>query len=310
MTAPVYNGNAANISPAAPVNIASSTNATPIIFQTSAPHGLLDGQDVNVQGHQVNTAGNGIWQIGVTDSTHFKALGSVGNGVGAATGTVQSLTPTAGVTLVDGSTAPTAGAFNTPSEANLDIGAYLFERTGAYKLVKYAHGSITDDTGATWNSFTFTADSTWTALGTPTTLAAVNSSPFVSQSDLIVAEFDFNARIVTGLTGGLDAQVQFALFANMPVPGGTPPYIRVPGSLRKVAVSEPGSGSNSITVGIHLSSAFAAGSGSFPTGNSLGINLTVQAWTPSRADIASQIVTLIGDYTAQIRVYRLTGVPQ
>jgi hypothetical protein len=314
MTAPTYNGNAANISPAAAVNVASSTNATPIVFQTSAPHGLLDKQDVEVQGHAVNTAGNGVWQIGFVDSTHFQALGSVGNGVGGATGSVQSLTPTGFVTLVDGTVAPTAGAFNTPSQANLDIGAYLFEKTGAYKLVKYARASNTDDTQSAWDTFTFAANGTWTQSASNTLIAAVNSAPFINQGDVIEIDFDVSVAWITAGTGGSSSAFQLGLFASMFAPGVAPPAaIRVPGSAHQAGISNPSvaaGGSNQSAMALHLSAAFAAGSGAFPTGNSLGLNLYVQARTFGMANISSQLVSMTGDYVAQVRVFRLTGVPQ
>lgn len=76
-------------SDAAAVNIASSTNATPTVITTAAPHGLVDGEVVTITGHLVNTAPNGSRIVDVQTATTFAIPGLAGNGVGANTGTVQ-----------------------------------------------------------------------------------------------------------------------------------------------------------------------------------------------------------------------------
>ena len=73
---------------AAPRAITSSTNASPIEITMAAPHGYATGQKVTVAGHLVNTAANGSWEITVTGASTFELNGSVGNGVGGATGTL------------------------------------------------------------------------------------------------------------------------------------------------------------------------------------------------------------------------------
>jgi hypothetical protein len=72
---------------AAPRAIASSTNASPIEVTTAAPHGYTTGQKVAIVGHTVNTNANGRWVVTVTGASTFELDGSVGNGVGGATGT-------------------------------------------------------------------------------------------------------------------------------------------------------------------------------------------------------------------------------
>lgn len=80
--------------------ITSSTNATPIVV-TSTAHGLTNGDIVSITGHLVNTAANGIWQIGSVAANTFALLdpitggNSVGNGVGGATGRAVCLGPSA-----------------------------------------------------------------------------------------------------------------------------------------------------------------------------------------------------------------------
>lgn len=75
-------------STAAPLNIASSTNANPIVVTTSASHGLITGQVVTIAGHLVNTTANGTWAVTVLSPTTF-SIPIAGVGVGAGTGTVQ-----------------------------------------------------------------------------------------------------------------------------------------------------------------------------------------------------------------------------
>ncbi len=80
----------------APINIASSTNATPIVITTSSAHGLVTGDYVSVAGHNTNTNARGVWRVGTTPtSTTFQILqidgtNTTGNGVGGATGTITN----------------------------------------------------------------------------------------------------------------------------------------------------------------------------------------------------------------------------
>jgi hypothetical protein len=69
-------------------SISSTTNATPIAVTMWAVLGFSTGDRVSITGHLVNTAANGVWTVTVTSTTAFTLDGSVGNGVGAATGTV------------------------------------------------------------------------------------------------------------------------------------------------------------------------------------------------------------------------------
>jgi hypothetical protein len=69
-------------------SITSSTNATPISV-TSTAHGYATGDTVVITGHTTNTNANGTWEITNTGANTFTLDGSVGNGVGGATGTVR-----------------------------------------------------------------------------------------------------------------------------------------------------------------------------------------------------------------------------
>lgn len=73
--------------PNSAMNIASSTNASPIEI-TINNHGLDTGMQVVIVGHLVNTAANGTWTIIKTGANTFTLTGSTGNGIGGASGTV------------------------------------------------------------------------------------------------------------------------------------------------------------------------------------------------------------------------------
>lgn len=75
-------------SDATPIAIVSSTNATPIVV-TTLTNTLATGDLVTISGHLVNTAANGTWRVTRITATTFSLLGSIGVGVGGATGTVQ-----------------------------------------------------------------------------------------------------------------------------------------------------------------------------------------------------------------------------
>lgn len=68
------------------VRIVSSTNSTPITVNTDAAHGLTAGDAISIYGHKVNTAANGNWIVASAGGTSLTLTGSIGNGVGGATG--------------------------------------------------------------------------------------------------------------------------------------------------------------------------------------------------------------------------------
>lgn len=152
-------GQPSNISqvptPAATVNIASSTNASPTVITTSTAHGLQTGMAIIINGHLVNTAVNGIWIATVLTSTTFKIStfsgfpGTFVNGVGVgvATGTVQSLA-FPGITIPeDAVTDIDAASVNVGLEGLADMTAWL-----AYKVLSnmtiLAGGSMIFSSGA------------------------------------------------------------------------------------------------------------------------------------------------------------------
>jgi hypothetical protein len=83
---PSYTGSSSEIA------IQSSTNASPIVI-TSAAHGLVTGDTVEISGHTINTFANGMWEVTrLTDDT-YSLDGSTGNGVGGATGVGRNMSP-------------------------------------------------------------------------------------------------------------------------------------------------------------------------------------------------------------------------
>jgi hypothetical protein len=89
-TALVASDPASSLSWFNPVNIASSTNANPSVITTAAAHGYTSGDVVEILSHLVNTNANGTWVVTVLSTTTF-SIPQPGNGVGAATGTVQKM---------------------------------------------------------------------------------------------------------------------------------------------------------------------------------------------------------------------------
>jgi hypothetical protein len=73
-----------------PVNIASASNANPIVITTAVAHGLATGDVVEIANHAVNTNANGVWVVTVTSSTVFN-IPQAGNGAGVATGTAMKM---------------------------------------------------------------------------------------------------------------------------------------------------------------------------------------------------------------------------
>ena len=103
-------------------SITSSTNATPISV-TSTAHGYATGDTVVITGHTTNTNANGTWEITNTGANTFTLDGSVGNGVGGASGTVRLRNNTrvklaSAVTQNIASTGPGRAAWTNAAGAN------------------------------------------------------------------------------------------------------------------------------------------------------------------------------------------------
>jgi hypothetical protein len=68
--------------------IVSSTNASPIVV-TATAHGYAVGDIVTIAGHLVNTAANGVFELSAVSANTMTLKGSVGTGIGGATGTTS-----------------------------------------------------------------------------------------------------------------------------------------------------------------------------------------------------------------------------
>ena len=78
-----------------PIVVIGATNASPIVIQSSTPHGLTTGQVVLGSCASGNTAMNANFAVTVVDSTHFSLNGSNGNGTWTSGGFFVGGTPIA-----------------------------------------------------------------------------------------------------------------------------------------------------------------------------------------------------------------------
>lgn len=199
----------------APIAIASSTNASPIVVTTAAPHGYGTGTwTVQIVGHQVNTAANGLWQAEVTGASTFRLIGSTGTGVGGATGVAQNMSVGPVVTLpADGDLAD-AASVNGPNESAADVAPYLFQRVGAYNLhAVYQTGTFTSQT----NTFSSTAltTATWVPLTGLTDIFSASSDRYLASGDLLEVEFGTTILLTRGI-----AVVRYAMAIGLTLNGG------------------------------------------------------------------------------------------
>lgn len=74
-----------------PTLISSSTNANPSVVTTASAHGLVVGDVVEVAGHAVNTAINGVWLLATVGSTTTFTVPTPANGAGVATGQAMKM---------------------------------------------------------------------------------------------------------------------------------------------------------------------------------------------------------------------------
>ena len=143
-----YAGRPGNEGVAAVLSVIDATNATPIVVQTSAAHGLQEGERVYVYGVTGNLAANTLAYVHVTDVDKFAlyqawsggavALPIAGSGAYVAGGLAQPLGWASTLQLPSDGDAINAASVNTATEGEGDREAWLVERTGAYRLVSAA----------------------------------------------------------------------------------------------------------------------------------------------------------------------------
>lgn len=124
------------------VHVSSSTNATPIAVTTSAPHGAETGDTVVIDAHLINTAANGSWEVIVTSTTTLLLIGSTGNGVGGATGTLRCASFGSDVTIPSVGDPRQISGINVALEGLADRSALLLYLLNFSQQV-YAGGATT-----------------------------------------------------------------------------------------------------------------------------------------------------------------------
>ena len=114
--------------------ILSSTNSAPIQVTIATPVAWSDQDTIAIENHQTNTNANGMWVVTKISSTIFLLNGSTGNGVGGATGTGQDYSLTPVLTVMGDGDALTAPNLNPAIEGTANIGPFLYQMSGKYRL--------------------------------------------------------------------------------------------------------------------------------------------------------------------------------
>ena len=168
--------------------ISSSTNATPIVV-TCAAHGITTGtlEVVTIAGHTTNTNANGTWLAYAGSTTALTLVGSVGNGIGGAAGTVSRVKLT--YSFIDDITHFTLWSFRTA--------ATLDQRVGHTCVVTEATFNLNQDV-ATWQA---NGDCLWVLrskdFSTADVYQAAGLTTFPSEPTTPVT----NGSIIPGFTG-------------------------------------------------------------------------------------------------------------
>ncbi len=304
MAGTAYNGLPVNILPPTSLNISSSTNASPIVVQTSSAHGMKSGDYVRLQLHQTNTNANGIWPVVVVDSTHFQLTGSNGNGVGGATGQAIPLTFTGNVSLNPANGDPfDASTFIPGFSALADRTAWLALQTGAHKIVKpVATIQTTGIFSALSTIVGGLSATTWTDWPgiSPTFSTALGSSnvPQVVAGDVIYVQIAGTLSFLTASADSSTTQYAIGLFTANYAAGASPVFSF---SQSNVAYQNlvPSAGSWQQTASFSLTTQIVATTGSFD------IKLMVQANAAT-----TRTISLQGPVYASALILRPTGWPQ
>lgn len=282
-----YNGLPSNIAPPASVGIASSTDASPVVVQTSSAHGMKTGDWVDISGHQTNWAANGIWQVVVVDTTHFQLTGSTGNGVGGTTGTAQPLAFTGNVSLNPADGDPYDASTYVPGMSCLaDRTSFLAKNLGAWKLSRIQTFAANSDSNTLWAQ-QVNVTNAW---------ALPNSVPSF-EINIVNGDFVDISMATTGVANGGGASL--CLFGIMSA--FVPPGISPTGLYSKLAGSNQGVSPSSNPVPLHLrgQTLFSGSSGN------LFISPGFYAIGSSGTSFSMQ-----GDYTIIVYVWRQTGWSQ
>jgi hypothetical protein len=203
-----YYGIPGNVVYPAAVNIASSTNASPIVVTTSSAHGLQTGDLADIQGHQVNTKANGVRTVTRTGANSFSINGSSGNGAGGATGTVQAINYGAGYNIPsDGTDARNAASVNVPFQALGDRSAADLVTLPVYKLASAVSTSVIGNAHPTiWMQGTGPANGFIQMTGMNGAATTYSFPGFIS-NDIAEVSLDTTASISSGSAGNITGRV-------------------------------------------------------------------------------------------------------
>jgi hypothetical protein len=290
-----YNGVAGNISanlPAA-LAIASSTNASPIAVTTSVNHGLTTGDEVVVYQHQTNTAANGTWVAVVTGAKTLTLTGSTGNGVGGATGSLQSFSMGPTFQIPSDGDARSAASSNVGSCALGDRTAFLGANTGPYRVLSLWGAQVDDNAteSTIQTSYTFTAAHTWLSV-----VGLISPAQGILQAgDIIDATFTCSIRYVNTNNDGIGFLL--ALGAGFSTAGNLPgSSAKIPGSGQIVPVDS----TNADATGVTLTGRITV------PANVQTCEFFLYAYTRS-ASYADISFTQVGDYAMTGCVWRPTA---
>lgn len=240
-----YSGQAGNVTAGGSVSITSSTNASPIVVQTSAAHGRVAGDTVDIYGHQTNTAANGQWIVDVPDATHLSLRSSTGNGVGGATGTVDFLAFGAAFQQPSDGDAANAASVDTPFQAEADREVALLVSTGVYKLADLKHvvrnlSGLNTSYGSVSTTTAFT--------DVISTMGAEFTMANAQVGDILELDFDIS------VAGGTTTQIYgLSLYRSNVVPGAGTSFVRISGAGKTWKQTAPG------TIPVHLKGWFSIG---------------------------------------------------
>lgn len=138
--------------------IQSSTNASPIQVTFTAGTAINDQDTIEIEGHLVNTAANGVWVARKVSGSIYTLTGSTGNGVGGQTGYAIDYQVTPAITIPDDGDLIAASSVNPALESNANALPFLYRRAGAARLVD-VYDVDWGNTGAGWGSISVSSTS-------------------------------------------------------------------------------------------------------------------------------------------------------
>ncbi len=211
------------------IQIASSTNASPIVLTTSNPHTAVNGDTVRVEGHLTNTNANGLWTILAPTTSTITLVGSTGNGIGTASGYVYDYAVNPLLTIPSDGDAATASSINPALGGLFNLAPWLYERTGQYRNYLAAANGFTNTFGASWSTTSVPNTSTWTLLTSTSALLVsfLNYTPVWYKNDILTA------TITTSQLNNASSPSLVAIGIGISLDGGAATYI--PGSGQQVS---------------------------------------------------------------------------